>query len=36
LPRDAHSIGEVLLCYLSQATEFTYLIAYGGHQSALR
>jgi len=36
LPSDTHSIGQILLRYLSLSPEFTYLIAYGGHQSALR
>ena len=36
LPRDADTIGEFLLRYLSSRSEFPNLIAYSGHQRILR
>jgi len=36
LPCDADSIGELLLRHLPEGPEFSNLIAYRGHQSALR
>jgi hypothetical protein len=36
LARDANSIGELLLGHISHGTKFSNLVAYGGHQSALR
>jgi hypothetical protein len=36
LPCNADLIGEFLLGHLTDGTEFSYLISYCGHQSALR